>query len=249
MRELLEVVDLTKIYSEGTEAETFALNGVSFKVPDGDYVAIIGPSGSGKSTLMNQIGALDRPTSGSVILDGVNISELSSSELAEIRNRKIGFVFQSFNLISRISAVENVEIPLLVTPVSAKERRSRALAMLEKMGLAEKAKKRPNQLSGGEQQRVAVARSLVNDPKIILGDEPTGNLDTKNTEHVMDILEQFYKESGKTLILITHNMEVANRAKRIISIRDGKIEKEKTNLYWDTDAQEHFEKFSSRDNT
>jgi putative ABC transport system ATP-binding protein len=230
---LLEVVNLTKIYSEGTEAETFALNGVSFKVPDGDYVAIIGPSGSGKSTLMNQIGALDRPTSGEVILDGVNISGLSSAELAELRNRKIGFVFQSFNLINRISAVENVEIPLLVTSTPSSERRERALEMLQKMGLRDKANKKPNQLSGGEQQRVAVARALVNDPEIILGDEPTGNLDSNNTGHVMDILEQFHKESGKTLILITHNMEVANRANRIISIRDGKIEKEKVNLFWD----------------
>jgi len=231
---MLEIVDLTKIYSEGTEAETYALKGVSFQVPDGDYVAIIGPSGSGKSTLMNQIGALDRPTSGKVVIDGVNISELSSSQLAEVRNRKIGFVFQSFNLINRISAVENVEIPLLVTNMSPKERRERALSMLEKMGLADKARKRPNQLSGGEQQRVAVARALSTDPKIILGDEPTGNLDSKNTAHVMEILEQFHREAGKTLLLITHNMEVANRAKKIISIRDGLIEREKVNPFWDT---------------
>lgn len=230
---MLEIVDLTKTYSEGTEAETYALKGVSFKVPDGDYVAIIGPSGSGKSTLMNQIGALDRPTSGRVVIDGVNISELSSAELAEIRNQKIGFVFQSFNLINRISAVENVEIPLLVTKMSPRDRRERALAMLEKMGLGGKAYKRPNQLSGGEQQRVAVARALSTDPKIILGDEPTGNLDSKNTERVMGILEQFHKEAGKTLLLITHNMEVANRAKRIISIRDGLIEREKENPFWD----------------
>jgi len=234
---MLEIVDLTKIYSEGTEAETFALNGVSFHVPDGDYVAIIGPSGSGKTTLMNQIGALDRPTSGRVVIDGVNISELSSAELAEVRNQKIGFVFQSFNLINRISAVENVEIPLLVTNMSPKERRERAIAMLEKMGLGNKVNKKPNQLSGGEQQRVAVARALSNDPKIILGDEPTGNLDTKNTQRVMEILEQFHKEAGKTLLLITHNMEVANRAKRIISIRDGKIEREKINPFWESSQE------------
>jgi putative ABC transport system ATP-binding protein len=229
---MLEVVDLTKTYAEGTEAETFALKGVTFTVPDGDYVAIIGPSGSGKSTLMNQIGALDRPTSGRVVIDGINISELSSAELAEVRNRKIGFVFQSFNLINRISAVENVEIPLLVTKISPRERRDRAISMLEKMGLGNKVNKRPNQLSGGEQQRVAVARALATDPRIILGDEPTGNLDSKNTERVMEILEQFHRESGKTLVLITHNMEVANRAKRIISIRDGVIEKEKENPFW-----------------
>jgi len=234
---MMEVVDLTKIYSEGTEAETLALKGVSFTVPDGDYVAIIGPSGSGKSTLMNQIGALDRPTSGSVIIDGVNISELSSAQLAEIRNQKIGFVFQSFNLINRINALENVEIPLLVTSMSPKERKERATSMLEKMGLGDKIHKKPTQLSGGEQQRVAVARALSTDPKIILGDEPTGNLDSKNTGRVMEILEQFHKESGKTLLLITHNMEVANRARRIISIRDGKIEREKVNPFW-TEEQE-----------
>lgn len=231
---MLEVYDLTKIYSEGTEAETFALNGITFKVPDGDYVAIIGPSGLGKSTLMNQIGALDRPTSGRVVIDGVNISELSSAQSAEVRNQKIGFVFQSFNLINRISATENVDIPLLVTKMPAKDRRERAISMLEKMGLANKVNKRPNQLSGGEQQRVAVARALATDPKIILGDEPTGNLDSKNTEKVMEILEQFHREAGKTLLLITHNMEVANRAKRIISIRDGKIEREKENPFWDS---------------
>jgi putative ABC transport system ATP-binding protein len=230
---MLEVVELTKVYSEGTEAETSALNGVSFKVLDGDYVAIIGPSGSGKSTLMNQIGALDRPTSGRVVIDGVNISELSSAELANIRNQKIGFVFQSFNLINRISAVENVEIPLLVTNKSPRERREKAILMLEKMGLGGKVNKKPNQLSGGEQQRVAVARALSTDPKIILGDEPTGNLDSKNTAHVMEILEQFHREAGKTLLLITHNMEVANRARRIISIRDGKIEREKVNPFWE----------------
>ncbi len=153
---------------------------------------------------------------------------------AEVRNQKIGFVFQSFNLINRISATENVENPLLVTKMPAKDRRERAISMLEKMGLANKVNKRPNQLSGGEQQRVAVARALATDPKIILGDEPTGNLDSKNTEKVMEILEQFHREAGKTLLLITHNMEVANRAKRIISIRDGKIEREKENPFWDS---------------
>jgi len=246
---MLEIEDLTKIYSEGTEAETYALKGVSFEVPDGDYVAIIGPSGSGKSTLMNQIGALDRPTSGKVIIDGVNISQLSSAELAEIRNQKIGFVFQSFNLINRISAVENVEIPLLVTKMSPRDRRERALEMLRKMGLAEKAHKRPNQLSGGEQQRVAVARALSTDPKIILGDEPTGNLDSKNTARVMEILEQFHRESGKTLLLITHNMEVANRAKRIISIRDGLIEREKVNPFWEENQDPPVEMKKDQDNS
>jgi putative ABC transport system ATP-binding protein len=226
---MLEVTDLTKVYSKGTEAETYALKGVSFKVPDGDYVAIIGPSGSGKSTLMNQIGALDKPTSGQVILDGTNISKLSSAELAEIRNKKIGFVFQSYNLIARLSALENVEVPLLVTELSSTDRRKIALSQLKKMGIEGKASKRPNQLSGGEQQRVAVARALANDPSMILGDEPTGNLDTKTTAVVMDILEQLHNDDGKTLLLITHNMDVAKRARRIISLIDGEIQEIKEN--------------------
>ena len=166
---MLEVVDLTKVYNKGTEAETYALNGVSFKIPDGDYVAIIRPSGSGKSTLMNQIGALDRPSSGRVVLDGVNISKLSSGDLAMIRNRKIGFVFQSFNLINRISAVENVEIPLLVTKMSPKKRRQRAMAMLQKMGLEKKANKRPNRLSGGEQHESCGCPCARQRPKDYLG--------------------------------------------------------------------------------
>jgi putative ABC transport system ATP-binding protein len=226
---MLEAVDVTKIYGRGTEAETYALRGVSFSVDEGDYVAIIGPSGSGKSTLLNLVGALDRPSSGKILIDGIDLSNLSSSDLARIRNRKIGFVFQSFNLINRISAAENVEVPLLVTDMPARQRRERAISLLAKLGLSGKGDKKPNQLSGGEQQRVAVARALANDPKIILGDEPTGNLDTKNTVNVMETLEQFHKESKKTLIVITHNLEVANRARKVVSIRDGRIQSIKEN--------------------
>jgi putative ABC transport system ATP-binding protein len=221
---MLETVDVTKIYGRGTEAETYALKGVSFRVEEGDYIAIIGPSGSGKSTLLNLVGALDRPSSGKILIDDIDLSDLSSADLARVRNKKIGFVFQSFNLINRISAQENVEVPLLVTNMSSSERRERSISLLTKLGLEGKAKKKPNQLSGGEQQRVAVARALANDPSIILGDEPTGNLDTQNTENVMEMLEQFHKDSRKTLVVITHNPEVAGRARRVVSLRDGKVQ-------------------------
>jgi putative ABC transport system ATP-binding protein len=219
----LEVVNLTKIYGAGEETEMRALDSVSFRVEHGDFAAIIGPSGSGKSTLLNLIGALDRPTSGKVLLDGVDISKLSSSELAGIRNRKLGFIFQSFNLIGRMTAAQNVEVPLMVMNVPPKERRRLAVSLLSQFGLASKVDKKPTQLSGGEQQRVAVARSLATDPTLILGDEPTGNLDTKNTLETMRILEALNLR-GKTLVVITHNMEVAQRAHRIISLRDGKLE-------------------------
>lgn len=223
-RPILEVVNLTKIYAAGTEAVTYALQDASFKIYEGEFVAIIGPSGSGKSTMLNLIGALDRPTSGKVIIDGVDLSRLSSADLARVRNGKIGFVFQSFNLISRITAVENVEVPLLVSDMSATERRKRALKLLGQLGLASKANKRPVEMSGGEQQRVAVARSLATDPAIVLGDEPTGNLDTRNTDLVMNILQDLSKTEGKTLIIITHNLDVAKRAQKVVSLRDGRVE-------------------------
>ncbi len=228
-RTLLEAIDLTRVYGAGSGGETYALHGVSFKVREGDFTAIIGPSGSGKSTLLNLMGALDRPSSGSVLIDGVDVSRLSNMELARIRNRKIGFVFQSFNLIRRLTAVENVELPLLVAGMAPKERRRVAMALLEQFGIASRADHKPNELSGGEQQRVAVARSLAANPLVILADEPTGNLDTKNTDLVMDILEKLNKDMGKTLVVITHNTEVAYRSKKIISMRDGKIEKEVRN--------------------
>ncbi|MDG6904794.1 MAG: ABC transporter ATP-binding protein [Nitrososphaerota archaeon] len=221
---VLEADDLTKTYGGGREALTYALRGVSFQVFESEFVAIIGPSGSGKSTLLNLIGALDRPTSGKVLIDGTDISKLSNTELARIRNRKIGFVFQSFNLINRISARENVELPLMAYGAPSKERISRAMSLLGRLGIAEKAQRKPTELSGGEQQRVAVARALAPDPRLILADEPTGNLDTKNTELMMDLFVELNEKEGKTIVLITHNIDVAKRAKKVVSIRDGKIE-------------------------
>lgn len=220
---VLEADDLTRTYGGGREAITYALRGVSFKVFENEFVAIIGPSGSGKSTLLNLIGALDRPSSGNVLIDGVDISKLSNSELARIRNRKIGFVFQSFNLINRISACENVELPMMVYGMPPKQRKERVMSLLERLGIADKAHRRPTELSGGEQQRAAVARALAPNPRLILADEPTGNLDTKNTELMMDLFAELNAKEGKTIVLITHNTEVAKRAKKIVSIRDGKI--------------------------
>ena len=221
----LEAVNLTKRYGSGPTA-ILALQGVNFKVKKGEFVAIIGPSGSGKTTLLNLLGALDRPTSGQVFLDGINVSKLSNAELARVRNRKLGFVFQDFNLISRMSAGENVELPLLIEGVSGDERKRKARALLDRFGLAPKADRNVNKLSGGERQRVAVARALANDPTIVLADEPTGNLDTKNTEIMMEFMKQLNASYDKTVVIITHNPEVANKAKRVISIRDGTIEKD-----------------------
>jgi len=220
----IEVIDLKKTYGEGPES-TFALRGVSFDVGSGEFVSISGPSGSGKSTLLNAIGALDRPTSGRILLDRVDISKLSSTELAKIRNSKIGFVFQDFNLISRMSTVENVELPLTIAGVPLKERRERAMTLLRRFGIAEKAKQNPNKLSGGQRQRVAVARALANDPSIILADEPTGNLDSQNAKLTMDFLEKLSTDFGKTLLIITHDIEVASRAERTVMMRDGLVER------------------------
>ncbi|MDV3277148.1 MAG: ABC transporter ATP-binding protein [Nitrososphaerales archaeon] len=226
----IEVVKVSRIYGEGgEEAKTVALQNVSFSIDHGEFVAIIGPSGSGKSTLLNLIGGLDRPTSGTVKIDGVDISKIPNSELARIRNRKIGFVFQSFNLINRITAVENVELPLLVTGMPRVDIRGRALEQLEILGIRHKADRKPTQLSGGEQQRVAVARALATNPLIILGDEPTGNLDTKNTDVMVGILKRLNQELGKTIVIITHNTEIAAKTKKIISIRDGLIQEIREN--------------------
>ncbi len=187
-------------------------------------VAIIGPSGSGKSTLLNLLGALDRPSSGKVLIDGVDLSKLSNNALANLRNKKIGFVFQSFNLLPRISVRQNVELPMNIAGAPAKERREAALRILEQFGIKNKAESKPNTLSGGEQQRVAVARALVSDPSIILADEPTGNLDTKNTEITMEVLEEMHTKTHKTVVIITHNIDLARRTRKIISIKDGEIE-------------------------
>ena len=221
----IQAHDLGKRYGSGPTS-TVALHNVNFQVGKGEFVAIIGPSGSGKTTLLNLLGALDRPTTGKVYIDGIDISKLPNSDLARIMNRKLGFVFQDFNLISRMSAVENVELPLLIEGVPGEERRRRARRLLDRFGLGSKADRNVNMLSGGERQRVAVARALANDPAIILADEPTGNLDTKNTEVMMEFMKQLNAEFGKTVVIITHNPEVARKAQRLIAIRDGQIESE-----------------------
>lgn len=221
----IAAIDLQKRYGTGSDV-TVALAGVSFEIKRGEFVAIIGPSGSGKTTLLNILGALDRPTAGKVIIDGIDISKLPNAELAKIRNRKLGFVFQDFNLVSRMSAAENIELPLLIRGVPGDERRKKSKELLERFGLGPKANRNVNKLSGGERQRVAVARALANDPEIVLADEPTGNLDTKNTEVMMDYMKQLNKEFGKTVVIITHNPEVARKTNRLVAIRDGRIERE-----------------------
>jgi len=218
----IRVVDLKKRYGVGDDA-VFALRGLSFSVDKGEFIAIIGPSGCGKTTLLNILGALDRPTSGKVYIDGIDVSKLGNKELALVRSRKLGFVFQDFNLLSRMSVVENVELPLFIAGADPEFSRRRALSLLGRLGIAHKAKSNVNNISGGERQRVAVARALANDPKIVLADEPTGNLDTRNTEMMMALLKQLNKDFGKTLMVITHNPEVASHAQRVISIRDGAI--------------------------
>jgi putative ABC transport system ATP-binding protein len=203
-----------------------ALRGVTLKIDKGEFVAIMGPSGSGKSTLLNVIGALDPPTAGRVIIDGIDLRKLSEDKLALLRNLKLGFVYQSFNLIQRLSSVENVEMPLISRGIPDKVRKSKSLKMLSAVGLASKARKRPAELSGGEQQRVAIARALVTEPSLIIADEPTGNLDSKTTSEVVDQFIQVNKEFGTTILVVTHNAEIANRTQHVISLKDGLIEKE-----------------------
>jgi putative ABC transport system ATP-binding protein len=218
---MLNVKDVTKIYKTGS-IEFKALKGVSLKVDRGEFVAVIGPSGSGKSTFMNILGCLDVPTSGEYYFENKEISSYSEDQLAQIRNEKIGFIFQQFNLLPKLSAFENVELPLIYRGLSNKERLEKAMSSLEKVGLKKWANHKPTELSGGQQQRVAVARVLAGNPPLILADEPTGNLDSKSGEEVMEILKMLSK-SGKTILLITHDMDVANNAERVITIQDGLI--------------------------
>jgi len=214
--------DITKVYGQG-EAEVRAVDGISLTVEQGEYVAIMGASGSGKSTVMNIIGALDVATSGTYKIDGVDIGDLDDDALSLVRNRRIGFIFQAFNLIPRMSAASNVELPLMYRGVRRSERRRRALDALAKVGLADRSHHQPNELSGGQQQRVAVARALAMEPSLMLADEPTGNLDSRSTADVLDLLDDIHAE-GKTIVIITHEDDVAERAGRVVTLRDGKVE-------------------------
>jgi len=222
---IIHLDSVTKVYS-GNGVETPALRGVSLDIFEGEFVAIVGPSGSGKSTLLHIMGGLDKPTSGKVYIDGIDILKLSDKELAELRNKKIGFVFQAFNLINRMNALDNVAFPLGARGTPPKIRNQLALSALRLVGLGDEAYRTPSRLSGGEQQRVAVARALVTEAPILLCDEPTGNLDTQNTKAITELLYRLNKEHGKTVVVITHNMEVAKAADRILFIRDGRIERE-----------------------
>jgi putative ABC transport system ATP-binding protein len=221
----VQTIDVTKVYRVG-HTDYPALKGINLKIDRGEFVAIMGPSGSGKSTLLNLIGALDRPTSGRVIIDGIDLRKLSEDKLALLRNRKLGFIYQSFNLIQRLTSIENVEMPLISRGMPEKIRRSKSLKMLSAVGLGSKANKRPAELSGGEQQRVAIARALVTLPALVIADEPTGNLDSKTTSEVVDQFVQVNKQFGTTILVVTHNPDIAERTQHVISIRDGLVEKE-----------------------
>ncbi len=222
MSALIELHDVTREYTVGGELVR-ALGGVSFTVNHGEFLAIMGPSGSGKSTTMNVIGCLDKPTGGNYLLDGFDVSKMGDAELAELRNVKIGFVFQQFNLLPRTTALENVELPMMYAGVPRRERRDRARQVLERVGLGNRLHSRPNELSGGQQQRVSIARALVNHPALILADEPTGALDSHTTLEILALFEELNAE-GNTIVIVTHEMDVGHRAKRVIRFRDGEIE-------------------------
>jgi putative ABC transport system ATP-binding protein len=219
---LIEIRNITKVYDMGTE-KLYALNGVDLDIETNEYVAIMGPSGSGKSTLMNIIGCLDTPTSGDYILNGKDVHEMDDDELATIRSKEIGFIFQTFNLLPRSDALHNVELPLVYSGITKAERIRRAEEALASVGLSDRMKHKPNELSGGQRQRVSVARALVNNPSIILADEPTGNLDTKTGEEIMILIKEL-NAKGNTIIMVTHEEDIAKHAHRVIKIRDGKIE-------------------------
>lgn len=219
LKNMIELEDITKVYRMG-KVDVYALNGVSLSIEEGEMVSIVGVSGSGKSTLLNLIGCLDRPSSGTYLLDGVDVSRLNDNKLADLRSRKFGFVFQEFNLLTRASAITNVELPLIYS--DRRHKRQRAVAALERVGLGARASHKPTELSGGEQQRVAIARALVNSPDLILADEPTGNLDSSSTAEIISIFHQLHQE-GITVILVTHEMDIAGKTQRIIRILDGKI--------------------------
>lgn len=224
---IINIEHISKIYEMGAE-QVYALRDVSLTITKGEYVALMGPSGSGKSTLMNMLGCLDTPTSGRYEFNGANVNEMDDDDLAEIRNREIGFVFQTFNLLPRASALSNVELPLVYAGVKADERHRRAADVLASVGLAERAQHRPNELSGGQRQRVAIARALVTNPSIILADEPTGNLDSKTGQEIMALFDELYK-NGNTVILVTHEEDIARHARRIVRLRDGLVESDQTN--------------------
>lgn len=219
---VIQTVDLKKTYKLGS-VDVEALKGVSINIEPGEFVSIMGPSGSGKSTLMNILGCLDQPTSGSYLLDGTEVSTLNDNDLAVVRSKKIGFVFQTFNLLPRMDAIFNVTLPMVYAGVGAAERREKAIAALTEVGLSDRMHHKPQQLSGGQQQRVAIARALVNHPSIVLADEPTGNLDTKSGEEIMDILCRLNHEKGITVILVTHEHDIAQYTNRVIRIRDGLV--------------------------
>lgn len=225
---LISVLGLTKVYQIGDQ-EVRALDGVDLTIHRGDYLALMGPSGSGKSTLMNMLGCLDTPTSGAYDLNGNAVAKMSDDELAEVRNREIGFVFQTFNLLPRYSTLENVTLPLVYAGIGKAERTKRAKEVLEQVGLGDRMYHKPNELSGGQRQRVAVARALVNRPSIILADEPTGNLDTKTSYEIMRLFDDIHK-SGNTIVLVTHEEDIAAHTHRIVRLRDGKVETDEKNI-------------------
>lgn len=219
---LIYLENVSKVYGSGT-AQVDAISGINLEISAGEFVAILGPSGSGKSTLMNIVGCLDRPSTGKYILDGEDVSHLGDEKLAHIRNKKIGFVFQMFNLLTKHNALYNVQLPLVYAGLGPDERRAKGIEMLKKMGLEGRVHHRPNQLSGGECQRVAIARAIINDPPILLADEPTGNLDTKTGDEIISLFSKLNSDEGVTLIMITHNPEIAYKARRRIFIRDGRV--------------------------